>query len=212
MVLKKISTNVSLVGIVLSGLLLGICAKPSLSFYSDTLVTKNTYGDQMFPFDLDGSGKLDHLVCYRPGKQVVWILKRDQSTGIFSPVFQSTSGIGGFNLDQWQDVITPFDYYSDGTANELICYRPGWGIIWILKNSAPVGSTPNYNTILYQSSNGINCTNGQRYDLSVGSTGIIRGDQIFAFDLNGTGKLDHLVCYRHASKVIWIIENNGGVF
>lgn len=43
-------------------------------------------GDQVFAFDYDSSGKLDHLVLYRPGAGTIWILRNagDQ----FEPVYQ----------------------------------------------------------------------------------------------------------------------------
>ena len=52
--------------------------------------------DQAFAFDYDGSGKLDHLVLYRPGAGIIYILKN--SGGQFSPVYASGTGIGGYDL------------------------------------------------------------------------------------------------------------------
>ena len=52
--------------------------------------------DQMLGFDYDSSGKNDHLVLYRPGTGTVWIVKNDHGT--FSPVSQSSSGIGSYNV------------------------------------------------------------------------------------------------------------------
>ncbi len=37
-------------------------------------------------------------------------------------------------------------------------------------------------------------------------------DRIFAFDYNGSGKLDHLVLYRPGFGTIWILRNNNGTF
>src|SRR5207253_1317778 len=55
--------------------------------------------DRAFAFDYDSSGKVDHLVLYRPGTGNFWILKN--SGGTFAPVPASPppgSGIGGFDL------------------------------------------------------------------------------------------------------------------
>jgi hypothetical protein len=41
--------------------------------------------DQAFAFDYDSSGRLDHLVLYRPGTGTMWILKN--SGGQFAPVY-----------------------------------------------------------------------------------------------------------------------------
>jgi hypothetical protein len=41
--------------------------------------------DRVFPFDYDHSGKLDHLVLYRPGQGACYILQN--AGGTFSPVF-----------------------------------------------------------------------------------------------------------------------------
>jgi len=58
-----------------------------------TMVNRNGIGnydllnpsDQVFAFDYTSSGKLDHLVLYRPGDQVIYILVNN--AGNFTPVF-----------------------------------------------------------------------------------------------------------------------------
>jgi hypothetical protein len=37
-------------------------------------------------------------------------------------------------------------------------------------------------------------------------------DRAFAFDYEGSGKLDHLALYRPGTGTIWILENTGGTF
>src|SRR3981081_1561242 len=37
-------------------------------------------------------------------------------------------------------------------------------------------------------------------------------DRAFAFDYDGTGKLDHLALYRPGTGTIWILKNDGGTF
>ena len=48
--------------------------------------------DQVIAYDYDGTGKLDHLACYRPGTGTIWILKKpggSDSPDAFSTVYQS---------------------------------------------------------------------------------------------------------------------------
>ena len=47
--------------------------------------------DQILPFDYDSDGKLDHLVVYRPGSWICWILQNVQGT--FSPVYIQPSSL-----------------------------------------------------------------------------------------------------------------------
>jgi hypothetical protein len=156
-------------------------------------------GDQAFAFDYDSSGKLDHLVLYRPGTGTIWILKN--SGGAFSPVYQMGSpgsGIGGYNLGDPADRAFAFDYDSSGKLDHLVLYRPGTGTIWILKNSGGAFSP------VYQMGAPGSGIGG--YDLADPA------DQAFAFDYDITGKLDHLVLYRPGHNTIWILRNNAGTF
>jgi hypothetical protein len=93
-------------------------------------------GDQVFAFDYEHSGKLDYLVCYRPGSGAIFILKNNN--GQFTAVYAQGdpgSGIGGFDLKNTADHVFAFDYDSTGKADHLVCYRPGAGIISLLKNN-----------------------------------------------------------------------------
>lgn len=50
--------------------------------------------DQFFAFDYDGTGKLDHLACYRPGTGTIWILKKvsnNDSPDAFLPVYPTNA-------------------------------------------------------------------------------------------------------------------------
>lgn len=149
--------------------------------------------DQAFAFDYDGSGKLDHLVLYRPGTGTIWILKND--AGTFTPVYQGSNGIGGYDLKSAADRVLAFDYNGSGKLDHLALYRPGTGTIWILKNDAGT-FTP-----VFQASNGIG-----GYDLKSGA------DRVLAFDYDASGKLDHLALYRPGADTLWILKNNAGSF
>jgi hypothetical protein len=152
--------------------------------------------DRSFAFDYDSSGKLDHIVLYRPGTGTIWIIRNQGDN--FSTDYQQGDpgiGIGGYDLKSTADRAFAFDYDSSGKQDHIVLYRPGSGIIWILKNRgghfAPV----------YAEDNGIG-----GYDLK--ST----ADVVFPFDYKGTGNLDHLVLYRPGSGTIWILNHNGALF
>src|SRR5262249_1213 len=137
--------------------------------------------DQVFAFDYDSSGHLDHLVLYRPGGGSIFIIENNQ--GSFSPVFTSAADIGGYNLLSSSDRASAFDYTSTGKLDHLVLYRPGTGAIFILKKN----SQGNFSAVYQQGDPGDGIGG---YDLKSSD------DQAFAFDYNSTSKLDHLVLYR----------------
>ena len=155
--------------------------------------------DQACAFDYDSSGKLDHLVLYRPGTGAIFILKR--SGGNFSPVFAQGApgqGIGGYNLDNDRDQAFAFDYDSSGKLDHLVLYRPGRGAFFILKNSGG-----NFSPVFAQGDPGQGI-GGYTLDNP--------GDRAFAFDYDSSGKLDHLVLYRPGRGAFFILKNSGGNF
>jgi ribosomal protein L24E len=155
--------------------------------------------DRAFAFDYDSSGKLDHVVLYRPATGTIWILKNNG--GNFAPVYHQGdpgNGIGGYDLKSPADLVFSFDYDSSGKSDHLVLYRPGTGTMWILKNTAGV-----FAAVYAQGDPGSGIGG---YDLRSPS------DRAFAFDYNGTGKLDHLVLYRPGTGTLWILQNAGGVF
>ncbi len=92
--------------------------------------------DQIFPFDFDGSGKLDHLVIYRPGPQnILLILKttKNKYTGArgysrdrnFNVVFVAQGKLGGYDLSDGLNQACALDYNSTGKTDHLVLYRPG---------------------------------------------------------------------------------------
>lgn len=152
--------------------------------------------DMAFAFDYNGTGKMDHIVLYRPGTGTVFIEERVPNTsGGYDNVFSSFSGIGGYDLLSPSDRLMAFDYDGTGKADHILCYRPGTGTVWILKNQAGV-FTP-----VFLSFDGIG-----GYDLQ--ST----ADQIIAFDYDGSGRYDHLVCYRPGTGTVFIVQNQAGTF
>jgi hypothetical protein len=165
--------------------------------------------DQMFAFDYDGTGKLDHLVLYRPGTGIIWILANN--SGTFTPVYQSTfdvgtglgGGIGGYDLLSSSDQLLAFDYAGGNTANHLLAYRPGYGIVWILGRSgskfAPVYQSS------YNSTAGLGGGIGG-YDLLSPSDRIVTGDSTYTL---GAGNSSQLALYRPGSGIVWVLKSNG---
>ncbi len=150
--------------------------------------------DHIVGYDYDHSGKKDHLICYRPGTGIIWILAHLQNSGAFIPVWSSNGGIGGYDLLSTDDSILPFDYNSNGLTDHLVIYRPGTGIIQILEHT-------NGFDAVYKSTDGIG-----EYDLMSAS------DRIAAYDQLNTGKADHLLLYRPGWGTVYIVQNDHGVF
>ncbi|KAJ7882792.1 hypothetical protein B0H14DRAFT_3433286 [Mycena olivaceomarginata] len=138
--------------------------------------------DQVFAIDYEHSGKLDHLVLYRPGTGAVWILRN--VNGTFAPVYQQGdpgSGIAGYDLKSTADLAFAFDYNGNGNPDHLGLYRPGTGTIWIVRNTNGV-----FTSVYQEGEPGIGIGG---YDLK--ST----ADRVFALDYNHVGKLDHFALY-----------------
>ena len=155
--------------------------------------------DQVFAFDYDHSGRLDHLALYRPGTGTIHILRNEG--GVFSPVYaegEPGKGIGSFDLKSPADRVFAFDYDHSGRLDHLVLYRPGSGAVHILRNTngvfSPVFITP-------AGARGIGS-----YDL------MSAADRMFAFDYDHSGRLDHLALYRPGTGTIHILKNQAGVF
>ena len=130
-----------------------------------------------FAFDYDGSGKLDHIVLYRPGYGTVWILKN--SGGTFTTVY-AQEGIGGFDLLSSADRAFAFDYDGSGKLDHIALYRPGTSTIYIVMRSAdtfttvyvgapspPTPLTDDQHLALYNS-----CMSSQKFNL-LGFAGLV---------------------------------------
>lgn len=92
--------------------------------------------DRILPIDYLGTGRADHLVCYRPGDGVFWIMR---STGDrFENVYQSFSGVGGYDLRDSRDQIVPLQ--TGSAMFFILAYRPGTGTAWVLGSQASQGT------------------------------------------------------------------------
>jgi hypothetical protein len=155
--------------------------------------------DRSFAFDYDHSGKLDHIVLYRPGGGAIFILKK--GNGTFSPVYHQGEpgyGIGGYDLKSPADMAFAFDYEHSGKLDYIALYRPGTGTFWILKNDNGEFSA------VYQQGDPGNGIGG--YDFKSPK------DHAFAFDYDHSGKLNHIAIYRPGTGTFWILKNNNGEF
>lgn len=151
--------------------------------------------DSALAFDYDHSGKMDHIILYRPGSGIIWIIKHDGQD--FLSVYRSNSsfGIGGFDLLTTVDSVFAFDYESSGKQDYLAFYRPGTGIFEIMKHNGNDTFTPVYGgTVPAQGIGG--------YYLASSL------DLAYAFDYRQTGRLDHIVLYRPSAGAIFIVEES----
>jgi hypothetical protein len=147
--------------------------------------------DRVFAFDYNSSGRLDHLVLYRPVTGIIWILRNDAGTfKVATNRPNPGDGIGGYDLADPADRVFAFDYNNVGKLDHLVLYRPGQGKISILRHSAGT-FTPVYAT----DAGGI-----RGYDLADPN------DRAFAFDYYNNGRLGCLVFYRPGTGTIWILN------
>ncbi|KAH6889917.1 hypothetical protein B0T10DRAFT_403866 [Thelonectria olida] len=157
--------------------------------------------DVGFAFDYNSSGKLDHLVWYRPGTGTCWILRKG-SDGKWTPVYAQGdpgTGIGGYDLKSPNDRMFAFDYNSSGKMDHLALYRPGTGTFWILQKQGD----SSFKAVFAQGDPGKGIGG---YDLKSSA------DRAFAFDWSSSGKLDHIALYRPARGTFWVLQNNKGTF
>jgi len=141
--------------------------------------------EQALAFDYEHSGKLDHLVVYRPGRGEVAILNNEG--GAFSRVYEG-QGLGGYDLKSPNDRMLALDYDGSGKLDHLLLYRPGAGVASIVKNA-----------------NGTFCPVYQAQGLA-GYDIMSINDRALAFDFHSSGKLDHLVFYRPGTGIARVIR------
>ena len=149
--------------------------------------------DQLTVLDYNGDGK-DDLMCYRPGSGIVFIV-RSNGDGTFTTVYAPTAGvgIGGYNFKDSNDRVIALDYNGDG-KDDLMCYRPGSGIVFVIRSNGD-GTF----TTVYAPSGGIGIGG---YDFRN------TNDKAIAFDYNGDGYED-ILSYRPGSKTVYISKSNG---
>ncbi len=160
--------------------------------------------DRVIAYDFLGTGRLDHLACYRPGKGLLWIVEKNTGANnnvTFSIVYKSASGIGHYDLGNKADRLIAYDYESSGHPNYLLCYRPGTGAMTIAYRQ---GDT--FANVYMQGDPGSGIG-----DPDLGHFSLLDPlDQIIAYDHAGNGHLDHLICYRPGAGLIMILKKVSG--
>lgn len=78
--------------------------------------------DRVIAFDYQHSGRLDHLVLYRPGEGSIFTV--EHAGAEFHPVY-AQHGIGGYDLRSQADRVIAFDYNHNHSLDHLVLYRPG---------------------------------------------------------------------------------------
>jgi hypothetical protein len=149
----------------------------------------NSSLDEVVPFDYDHSGKLDHLVLYRPGSRIVFVVKHN-ADDTYTPVFKSTTGVGGWDLASSADRVIAFDLTHSGKLDHLLLYRPGASKYKVLRHGA-----------------------GNSFSTVIDGTWTALADprdRLLAFDYTHTGKPDHLIGYRPGTGRIQIITHDSG--
>jgi uncharacterized protein YjbI with pentapeptide repeats len=154
-----------------------------------------------FAFDFDSNGKCDHLVFYCPGEQIVYVFKGN-GDGSFTQRYPTqanpvATGIGGYNLASLSDQGFAFDYEGTGKLDYLVFFRPAQGTISIIKSNGDGTFSAVYSMI--KPGTGI-----------AGCTFADPNTRGLAFDLSGSGKLDHLVFYYPTQNSIYIIQQLPG--
>ena len=94
--------------------------------------------DRALAFDCDGTGRMEYLVFYRPGKGAIFIFKKNDKGTFDLPVYRYNmtdrgTGIGGYDLALPADQILAFDYNGTGQSDHLMLYRPGVGSLMVVK-------------------------------------------------------------------------------
>lgn len=168
----------------------------NLNTYPSTDNYNEIGGVHIIPFDLAGTGHEDYLLVYVPGDEKCAILGLTSTPGVWHQVWPtsggvSSSGIGGYNLGSTLDKIIAFQY-TGTTKSALICYRPGSGSFWVLKNTG-TAAAPAW-TAAVQSGDGVG-----GYDLHD-----VRDQVITVDDPGGTGDA-YLALYRPGAGYFWWI-------
>ena len=138
----------------------------------------NNAVDKMIAFDLEGDGKLDDLLVYRPGVgsttvRNVAVYSRDAS-GQFVKKYQSAWGVV-HNAEAPQ--LVPVDYDGDGRLDEIMQYDPSAG------GTAAVVAGPTFGYVM-------------PHTASLGGWAFAAGDRVTPFDADHDGKPNDLLVYR----------------
>jgi hypothetical protein len=140
--------------------------------------------DRAFPFDLKSTGRLDHIVFYRPGGRKASIFRNDD--GVMERVWTYDGGFPSYPMDHSQDEGFAFDAKGTGKLDHLVFHSPGKISVLHWDGASFVS--------LYNSSS-------QLGDYRLGDN-----DRAFAFDYQGNGKSNHIVIYRPMQRLSSILR------
>lgn len=100
----------------------------------------NAY-DKIITYDY-GAGVRNYLILYRPGGGITWVMHNNStpsnpnpSTWTWTPVLQSNSGIGSFDMKDPHDQLVTIGGPSLGNMN-LAAYTPYYGYIYLINHIA----------------------------------------------------------------------------
>ena len=109
------------------------------------LLRLSSTADQLIAYDYDGSGRMDHLLFYRPDGGWATILPGlSQADGGWAPaasfVYSNQGGgIGGYDLRSPADRLIAYDNDHRGSPTDLVAYRPGSRIAWVVGRRTVAG-------------------------------------------------------------------------
>ena len=154
--------------------------------------------DKIIAFELNGTARTA-LIAYRPGSGTCWVIQ-NQGTATspnFVGVVKGSSGIGGFDLKGTSDQLVAVDDNPGSGSSDLIAYRPGPGLgyVWYMTHAANSTSF----TATYTSHSGL--PNFPCNHL---------GDRIIAYDLNGSGWQNYLLCYSPGNAAATVVDAVSG--
>ncbi|WP_053202456.1 trypsin-like serine protease [Jiangella muralis] len=100
---------------------------------------------QLIAYDYDGSGLMDHLVFYSPGGRWVHIrpwLRHADGRGEVGPAVYAGYGIGSYDMRDARDRLIAYDNNRRGSPTDLVAYRPGSRMAWVIGRQAEPGDAP----------------------------------------------------------------------
>lgn len=153
--------------------------------------------DRIIAFGGGATGRLDHLVIYRPGAGQIAIFQKYKDGEAFKVVFESSAGINRFDLRSAADRCFAFDYDRSGKLDHLVFYRPGTGTIYIIKKD----SDGKFSDVYATGDPGVGIGG---YDLRSPA------DRAFAFDYGRSGQLDHIMFYRPGTNIFSVVGKYDG--
>lgn len=162
--------------------------------------------DQLIAYDYTGSGCADHLVAYRPGVGTVWILQKDSNqnnANLYTAIYTSSSGIGGFLLNDSTARLTAYGYgdrtIPSNLPDRLLACKPGAPGMYVAdvrilqrQGDPKPGEQPTFEAVYLDDDFGGYYPTG--------------ADQFRAYDYDGDGHPDHMIIYRPGAGVISIFR------